>query len=128
MTRNAPIAVLFACLAGLSAADAPAPAVAPAPAAKGAPGAPPAAKPKEGDALDQLAEEERWTFDPQINRKDIFYDLEAILALPNPELVNTETNPKQTGPNVQGSPDGAARLRPPGAQPHRGGGAGPQMG
>jgi hypothetical protein len=115
MTRNAPIALLIACLAGLHAADDPAPAVAPAPAAtpaaapaapaspatKGAPGAPPAAKPKEGDALEQLAEEERWTFDPQISRKDIFYDLEAILGLPNPELVNTEQNSKPTGPNVE---------------------------
>src|SRR5271167_3785041 len=106
MRRNAPFAALIACLAGLYGADVPAPVVAPAPAAsaaaaKGTPGAPPAPKPKEGDALDQLAEEEKWTFDPQISRKDIFYDLEAILQLPNPELVNTEQNSKPSGPNVE---------------------------
>jgi len=107
VTRNAPIAVLIACLACLHGADAPAPAVAPAPAAtpaaaKGAPGAPPVAKPpKEADALDQLAEEERWTFDPQISRKDIFYDLEAILGLPDHDVMVTEANNKPSGPNVE---------------------------
>jgi hypothetical protein len=63
----------------LVAADGPAPAPLP----------PAATKPAtEIDALGQLAEEERWTFEPQINRIDPFYDLEAILALPNPEIVN----------------------------------------
>lgn len=38
----------------------------------------PKAKKKE-DPFSQLAEEEKWTFDPPINRQDIFYDLEAML-------------------------------------------------
>lgn len=51
---------------------------APAPAA----GAKPAAKPATGSmgAFSQLAEEEKWAFDPQVTRQDIFYDLEAILS------------------------------------------------
>lgn len=74
-----------------------APPVAPAPAgvpAAAAPGAKPA---KEATgAYGQLAEEEKWTFDPQASRQDIFYDLEAVLAQQiggDPQLV------KPGGPN-----------------------------
>ncbi|MBA3697418.1 MAG: hypothetical protein H0W78_00935 [Planctomycetes bacterium] len=38
-----------------------------------------APKTKKSDPFSQLAEEEKWTFDPPINRQDIFYDLEAML-------------------------------------------------
>lgn len=39
----------------------------------------PKAKKKGDDPFSQLAEEEKWTFDPPINRQDIFYDLEAMM-------------------------------------------------
>jgi hypothetical protein len=39
----------------------------------------PKAKKKDGGPFSQLAEEEKWTFDPPVNRPDIFYDLEAML-------------------------------------------------
>lgn len=38
----------------------------------------PKAKKPQGP-FSQLAEEEKWTFDPPVNRPDIFYDLEAML-------------------------------------------------
>ncbi len=34
-------------------------------------------------AFSQLADEEKWTFDPQVTRQDVFYDLEFILAQQN---------------------------------------------
>lgn len=39
----------------------------------------PKAKKKDIGPFSQLAEEEKWTFDPPVNRQDIFYDLEAML-------------------------------------------------
>ena len=104
MTRAAPIVALVACLAALSAGDAPV-TTAPAAAVPGAAAAPakaaPPAKTKESDALDQLAEEEKWTFDPAINRKDIFYDLEAMLSLPDGTIVNNSDGNKPVGPNIE---------------------------
>lgn len=37
------------------------------------------AKKKTDGPFSQLAEEEKWTFDPPVNRPDVFYDLEAML-------------------------------------------------
>ena len=94
MALNARIVLLMAMIAGVSAGDAPVPSP--------APGAAPAVAPKakEADALDQLAEEERWTFEPQFGRKDIFYDLEAILTLPNPEIALPEVTGKKDNNDV----------------------------
>lgn len=81
MSRAPLVRVLMAMVAVTVswAADAP---VTSAPAA-GVPAAAPApAKTKESlGAFSHFAEEEKWNFDPQkVNRQDIFYDLEALLA------------------------------------------------
>jgi hypothetical protein len=74
-------ALLAACaLAGRGwAGDAPAPAAAPA--ATPAAAAAAASAPAKADALAQLADEDRWSFDPHHDRVDTFYDLEAELVL-----------------------------------------------
>ena len=103
------IAAIALPVTALRAADT-APPVAPAPAAAATPALPRAAtKPAtDMDALGQLAEDEKWTFEPQINRVDPFYDLESILALPNPEIVN---NGAEKGPGlVQGAEVEALRA------------------
>ena len=74
MSRFRLASLLLVPLIGLSAAE---PVVAPpkpAPVEK----QDPKAKKNQGP-FSQLAEEEKWTFDPPVNRPDIFYDLEAML-------------------------------------------------
>jgi hypothetical protein len=110
MTISARSLVLLAALASaVPAADAPAPnpVVAPAP---GAAPAVPAAPKKEGGVFDQLAEEEKWVFDPQINRKDIFYDLEAMLALPTAPGEIAPTEPGNKTNNTEGAELEALRV------------------
>src|SRR5688572_13425878 len=64
------------------------------------------AKKKDGDPFSQLAEEEKWTFDPPINRQDIFYDLEAML------MSQHGTDPgKNPGTRPGGPTDDIAGLR-----------------
>lgn len=49
---------------------------------------------KDDGPFSQLAEEEKWTFDPPVNRQDIFYDLEALLESQlGTELVNQKQQP-----------------------------------
>jgi hypothetical protein len=94
----------------LVAGEAPKPAVGATPAVgttptqpeKADPNADPKAK-KKADPFSQLAEEEKWTFDPPINRQDIFYDLEAMLMsqLENP-VKGTTPGQKPTGDDIAG--------------------------
>jgi len=64
------------------------------------------AKKKDIGPFSQLAEEEKWTFDPSLNRQDIFYDLEAILeGLTGADLV------QKTGPGPKGPGDEIEQLR-----------------
>jgi hypothetical protein len=70
------IFLAMAAVAAVWAGDAPV-----VPPATPAPVAPPAVKPKESlGSFGHFAEEEKWIFDPQITRQDVFYDLEALLA------------------------------------------------
>jgi hypothetical protein len=47
----------------------------------------------------QLADEEKWTFDPPVNRQDIFYDLEAMLESQlGIEIANQKSDPGLRGP------------------------------
>lgn len=63
-------------------------------------------KKKDAGPFSQLAEEEKWTFDPPINRQDIFYDLEAMLmSQVGSELV------QKTGPTGKPVGDDIAGLR-----------------
>jgi hypothetical protein len=95
----------------LSAGDAPAVVPAPRPPAPAAAAAPPAAaatKPTgELGAFSQLAEEEKWTFDPQVTRQDVFYDLELILTQ---QVGNEAQLVKSDGP-TKGAGDAIEALR-----------------
>jgi hypothetical protein len=59
---------------------------------------------KKDDPFSQLAEEEKWTFDPPINRQDIFYDLEAMLMsqLGTDLVKNPGTRPGGPGDDIAG--------------------------
>jgi hypothetical protein len=80
----------------------------PAPAATNLPEkADPKAKKKGSDPFSQLAEEEKWTFEPPINRLDIFYDLEAMLM----SQTVTDQSGQKTTPGVKPIGDDIAGLR-----------------
>ena len=57
----------------------------------------PAKAKKDNGPFSQLAAEEKWTFDPPVNRQDIFYDLESMLEAQFgtvTENKNDPTNPR----------------------------------
>ncbi len=90
------------------------PPVVPAPASAVAPAAATGAKPigakpaKENpSAFSQLAEEEKWTFDPQVTRQDIFYDLEFILA----QQIGGDSQIVKPGGPIKGQGDEIDALR-----------------
>jgi hypothetical protein len=62
---------------------------------------------KDSGPFAQLTEEEKWTFDPPINRLDIFYDLEAMLD----SQIGSETVDQKIVPGVRGPGDEIAALR-----------------
>ena len=73
------------------------------------PGQPEKADPKKkgNDPFSQLAQEEKWTFEPPINRQDIFYDLESmLLAQMGSDLASQKLNTGGKGPG-----DDIAELR-----------------
>jgi hypothetical protein len=67
----------------------------------------PKAGKKDAGPFSQLAEEERWTFDPPVNRQDIFYDLEALLLT----QAGTDLSKPGTGQGPRGPTDDIAALR-----------------
>jgi len=93
-------------VSALAAGDAPAPQPNPALATQPEKTDPKIPKKKDGGPFGQLAEEEKWTFDPPINRLDIFYDLEAMLM----SQVGSESVQK-TGPTGKPVGDDIAGLR-----------------
>ncbi len=86
---------LISPFASLDAGDAPVVAPAPKPKVENE------AKKDDNNPLAQLAEEEKWTFDPPLNRNDIFYDLEALLESKlGSDLVNKGSDPGLRGPGI----------------------------
>jgi hypothetical protein len=87
--------------------SAPTPPAAAAPSRPGAAAPAPAKPPGELGAFSQLAEEEKWTFDPQVTRQDVFYDLESILM----QQVGSEVQLAKSDGPTKGAGDAIEALR-----------------